>query len=72
MIKIKTSPSVAIAAAENTNGRHLYIAIKGTNVARSRSTNATIAITGRKYDRIGFAMKKLTQTLDVDANSLRL
>ncbi|KYQ50645.1 Longitudinals lacking protein, isoforms N/O/W/X/Y, partial [Trachymyrmex zeteki] len=72
MIKIKSSPSVAIAAAENINGRRPYIVIKGMNAERNRSTNAFIAITRRKYDRIGFVMKKLTQNLDADANRLRL
>jgi len=71
MIRIKSSPSVATVAAESTSGRRLYVVIKGTNAAKSRSTSASIAIIERKYDRIGFAMRKLTQILDVDANSLR-
>ncbi|KYN03466.1 Longitudinals lacking protein, isoforms N/O/W/X/Y [Cyphomyrmex costatus] len=41
------------------------------NAGRNRNTSAIIAITGRKYDRIGFVMRKLTQNLDADANRLR-
>ncbi|KYM90915.1 hypothetical protein ALC53_01681, partial [Atta colombica] len=70
-IRIKPSPSVVTAAAENISGRHPYIAIKEMNAERNHSTNAFIAITGRKYDRIGFVMRKLIQNLDADANRRR-
>ncbi|KYN32070.1 Longitudinals lacking protein, isoforms N/O/W/X/Y [Trachymyrmex septentrionalis] len=71
MIRIKPSPSVVTAAAENISGKHPYIAIKEMNAERNRSTSAFIAITGRKYDRIGFVMRKLTQNLDANANRLK-
>ncbi|KAH0952410.1 hypothetical protein HN011_011337 [Eciton burchellii] len=52
------NPSFAIGAAENTSGRPPCIVTKETNVARSHSTSATIAITGRRYDRTGFVTRK--------------
>ncbi|EGI66522.1 Longitudinals lacking protein, isoforms F/I/K/T [Acromyrmex echinatior] len=70
-IRIKLSPSVVIAAAENISGRRPYIAIKEMNAERNHNTSAFIVTTGRKYDRIGFVMRKLTQNLDADANKMR-